>query len=113
MKKKLLFLFVLVFALNTVSLSALASCPHAQETFVKKANADLPPCHQKTQDSQKSGHCKGICFCLQAQLSNNILPFPDQSLIVLIEDQDFYLKPEPLMATLKHTPHLRPPIALS
>ena len=72
MRKRFLFIFALIFSINTLSLSALAApCPHMEKVSYQKT--DMPDCHKKASDPQKSGHCKGICFCLHAQLSHNVL----------------------------------------
>ena len=84
--KRLLFIFLaFAFVFNTVSLSAFAAvCPHdsASSQTMNKDQQDQMPCHEVTRDKDMSkaadkeplsGHCEGICFCLQAALSHNIM----------------------------------------
>jgi hypothetical protein len=115
MKKRFLFIFTLVFALNTISLSVLAApCPHTQDAVVQKGQADLPPCHKKMQEQQsKQGHCKGICFCLHAQLSHNILPFDVTTLGTVFETLPLTVSVEPYTYFLTVAPPLKPPTAIS
>ncbi len=82
--KRLFFIFLaFAFVFNTVSLSTFAAvCPHGS-AFVQDVHNDQQdqmPCHEMagetTKDSEKpplSGHCEGMCFCLQAALSHNIM----------------------------------------
>jgi hypothetical protein len=111
MRKRLLFIFALIFSINTLSLSALAApCPHMEKVSYQK---NMPDCHKKASDPQKSGHCKGICFCLHAQLSHNVLPFACASFKAVFEKDIHALTQHSNFSDRAVTPDLRPPISFS
>lgn len=86
MKRLLLFTFVLIFAFNTLSLSAFAfDCPDGGDTITMKmkalAKAAQPPCpmHQSKgaiPEKDKKDPCGGLCLCMHA-LHAQVLYTPD------------------------------------
>jgi hypothetical protein len=113
-KNKILFIFTLIFALNTLSLSALATpCPHLQTQIEQAAAANMPDCHKKPESPSTKGHCKGICFCLHAQLNNSALP-PDMQMIQLSATKQTSIPlREQFVFALSIAPPLKPPTILS
>ncbi len=73
----------------------------------------MPDCHKKASESKKSGHCKGICFCLHAQLSHNVLPMTYSTFNAPFE-KDFHAASQQAdFSDRAIAPALRPPISFS
>lgn len=113
MKNKILITLILVFALNTISLSAFAAkCPELPSK-VEKTQSDMPDCHKKAQEQKKSTHCKGLCFCMHAQLSHSILNVEPTFLKGEQVKASVELAPVPLRISWLLAPPFRPPMAIS
>ena len=66
MKKVALFIFLFIFAVNTVGIAAASAMPQKSMSAVEKTDM---PCHGEGKAKKAEHCCKGICMCLQASLS--------------------------------------------
>lgn len=113
MKKVMLFVLVLVFAVNTVSLAAYASVCVRMTVEKTQEMASMPDCHKKVQENQTKGHCKGICFCQHVQANQNIVPFDPVTINHIFERQIHWPFEQKFSSSLHTMPLLRPPISIS
>ena len=110
MRNIALFIFVLIFAVNTVSLSAYASSC----TMMMKSSAMEETCHDMNEDkAQTATHCEGICLCQNVLLSSHILPFDMMNMVVVSLKDVPPVSFENPVYSYATAPPFRPPITIS
>ncbi len=117
MKRYVLFIFALVFAVNTVSLSAYAGACQMDtpQATAAQPSADMPDCHKKMAQEQKknSTHCKGVCFCQHVLLNSHFLTAPDVVMAAFYSKERYTPAVDMTGVTIESAPLLRPPILIS
>lgn len=128
MKRFIFLCLMLVIVLNSFAVSAwAASCPQSEEShashtemeMVNGADIDMP-CPMM--DDGKSGqddvakadqspfqHCEGVCLCLHASLSQNVMPASDPAVFDIYASELINPKDDRTLVSLNHLPPRKPP----
>lgn len=110
-------MLVLVFAVNTVALSAYANAcqMNAPQVVSEQASADMPDCHKKMEQEEKqsSTHCEGVCFCKHVLINSHFLTAPDIDLAVFSTKELRVQAVDEYGIAIAAAPLFRPPITIS
>ena len=113
------FLVVFAFAMNAFVIQASAApCPHIKRDTVQAKKA--MPCHdmneakdQKTQNTNDTQHCDGLCLCSFVSASALTLPDIYAAQDVFVSSQRIQKTANYILLSFATAPPLQPPKALS
>ncbi len=113
MKRLAFFVIALVFAVNTVSLSAFAfSCDMDQKPVAGEQEMN---CHEaeKTKDNKTQNHCEGVCFCQHVMIGQHVLLSDVVTPSAIFEKERLLPLSDQFIYLVTPAPPFRPPISIS